>query len=278
MTRMAYETSGGETFDLSGVSSGITGAELRGWELTRSGRAYARQQRSCTATISFVGYGEEAHESAMRMLELCDRDAREGTPGRLHVGEWYITCYITAGGNAVWDHGHLSYDVTLVADDTSWCREVTRSFLPSSGSQISNEQLDYSHDYPHDYGARQSVGTKVEVPGIEPCDFRITVYGYALAPYVRVNSNVYQVNVTVPEGGLLVIDSTRKSSMAGDAIVLSDMYGNSQNAFDKRLRGSEGSGSYVFQRIEPGLASVTWPQGFGFDLTLIERRGRLPWT
>lgn len=278
MTKTWYETSSGETFDLSGVISGLDGTEHKGWSLTRSGRAYERQMRTCGVTISFVASGADGRESAMRMFELCDLDAMSGTPGRLHVGEWYLTCYVIGGDLSVMDRWHASYQVTLASDDPVWVREHSWSFMPSSGEQISNEQLDFSFDYAHDYGARQSIGSSIVIPGFEPCDVKITVYGYAVSPYVRIGSNVHQVNVTVPDGGLLIIDTTKRASMAGDSIVLKDMYGNSQNVFSKRLRGSEGSGTYVYQKAQPGETSVTWQQSFGFDLVAFERRGRLPWT
>ena len=275
-----YETSSGETFDLSGQASrsGLSGNEYKGWELTRSGRAFERQRRSVKATMSFAGETSEARERAMRLFELCDLDALSQSPGRLWVGDWYLECYVSAGDcSYMWPHG-VSYDVTLACDEMVWRRETVTEFMPWSASTIVNDQLDYSYDYPHDYGMTASLGGTIDVPGTEPCDFRITVYGYAASPYVRIGGNVYQVNVTVPDGGLLTIDSTRRKSMAGDAVVVRDMYGNATNAFPKRLRGYEGSGTYIFQRVSPGRNDVSWPQGFGFSLTLIERRGRLPWT
>ena len=66
--------------------------------------------------------------------------------------------------------------------------------------------------------------------------------------------------------------------MKGDSVVLSDRYGNSQDVFAKRVRGAEGSGSYIYERIKHGTHDVTWDQGWGFSLDLIERAVALPWT
>ena len=84
--------------------------------------------------------------------------------------------------------------------------------------------------------------------------------------------------MTVPEGGLLVIDSTKKRSMKGDSVVLSDRFGNAQDVFSKRVRGAEGGGSYIYERIPHGTHDVTWDQGWGFSLDLIERSVAIPWT
>lgn len=276
--RTWYETASGESFELSGQRSmsGISGSDLRGWELTRSGRAFERQDRQLDVELSFAGAGW--HERAMRFLELCDSGALSESPGRLHVGDWYLTCYVVKGSPSFRTGDGVRYDVTLATDDQVWRRETTRHLLPNTGREMESETLDYPHDYGHDYGTSSVAGVTIDVPGVTPCDLRLTIYGHAASPYVRIGSNTYQVNVTVPSGAILTIDTTRKGSMLGDSVVLRGRYGDEQDVFSKRLRGAEGSGSYIYELVPPGPQTVSWPQSFGVDLTLIERRGRLPWT
>lgn len=276
--RIWYETASGEAFDLSGQASmaGISGSDMRGWELTRSGRTFERQGRSYDLELSLAD--ASGREGAMRFLELCDLGALSESPGRLHVGEWYLECYVTKGSPSFMTRNAAKYDVTLTSDDAVWRRETTYRLLPGSGREVENETLDYPHDYSHDYGTSSVAGVTLDVPGVSPCDVRIRVYGHAVAPYVRIGANTYQVNVTVPDGAILTIDTTLKASMRGDAVTLRGRYGDVQDVFSKRLRGAEGSGSYIFERVPAGPQVVSWPQGFGADVTLIERRGRLPWT
>lgn len=276
--RTWYETASGESFELSGQRSmsGISGSDLRSWELTRSGRAFERQERQLDVELSFAGAGW--HERAMRFLELCDSGALSESPGRLHVGDWYLTCYVVKGAPSFRTSDGVRYDVTLATDDQVWRRESTRHLLPNTGREMENETLDYPHDYGHDYGTSSVAGVTIDVPGVTPCDLRLTIYGHAVSPYVRIGSNTYQVNVTVPSGAILTIDTTRKGSMLGDSVVLRGRYGDEQDVFSKRLRGSEGSGSYIYELVPPGPQTVSWPQSFGVDVTIIERRGRLPWT
>lgn len=276
--RTWYETASGESFELSGQRSmsGISGSDLRGWELTRSGRAFERQERQLDVELSFAGSGW--HERAMRFLELCDSGALSESPGRLHVGDWYLTCYVVKGSPSFRTSDGVRYDVTLATDDQVWRRETTRHLLPNTGREMESETLDYPHDYGHDYGTSSVAGVTIDVPGVTPCDLRLTIYGHAVSPYVRIGPNTYQVNVTVPSGAILTIDTTRKGSMLGDSVVLRGRYGDEQDVFSKRLRGAEGSGSYIYELVPPGPQTVSWPQSFGVDLTLIERRGRLPWT
>lgn len=276
--RITYTTSDGEAFDLSGRPyTGITGDDPKGWKLEASGHAYLPAKREFKATVQAVGSKQATRRALDRMLDKCDRDAREETPGRLSYGEWYIDCYVIEGdcnelgGNAV-------YELTFAAPDPAWKRDVLHRFFPASGSAAVELGVDYPHDYPHDYGAK-ATGETLAIDTVGECDLRIVIYGPAVSPYVRIGGNVYQVDVTVPDGGLLTIDSARKASMAGDAVVLRDRFGNATDVFNKRRRGYEGSGNYIFQRIAPGEdIGVSWPQSFGFDLHVIERRGRLPWT
>lgn len=276
--RMWYETAGGETIALSGgrSMSGVSGADLRGWELTRSGYAFERQERELDVEMSFAG--PAWRERAMRFLELCDSGALSEEPGRLHMGDWYLTCYVTKGSLAFRTSESVKYDVTLTTDDQIWRRETTYQLLPNSGREMDNETLDYPHDYGHDYGTSSVSGVTIDVPGVTPCDLRLRVYGHAVSPYVRIGGNTYQVNVTVPEGAILTVDTTRKGSMLGDSVTLRGLYGDVTDVFSKRTRGAEGSGSYIYELVQPGPQTVSWPQSFGVDVTIIERRGRLPWT
>lgn len=276
--RMWYETADGEAVALSGGGSmsGITGADLRGWELTRSGYAFERRDREIDVEMSFAG--PVWRERAMRFLELCDSGALSEEPGRLHMGDWYLTCYVTKGSLAFRTAESVKYNVTLTTDDQIWRRETTYQLLPDSGREMDNETLDYPHDYGHDYGTSSVSGVTIDVPGVTPCDLRLRVYGHAVSPYVRIGGNTYQVNVTVPEGAILTVDTTRKGSMLGDSVTLRGPYGDVTDVFSKRTRGAEGSGSYIYELVPPGPQNVSWPQSFGVDVTIIERRGRLPWT
>lgn len=277
MRSATYATADGTTYEVGGGSGLLlVSSDSQGWEFGAGGLGFTRKARDIIAELTAIG--TDAMARCDRMLERCAADLEAGTPGTLTVGEWSLACYLRRGTPKGLTSGWQGWDVDLYAPDPMWTRETTTSLLPGSGTAVSAETVDLPHDYPFDYGASVAAGATLVVPGPLPCDLRVTFYGYAVSPYVRVAGNTYQVNVTVPEGARLTIDPTRKASMAGDAIRLVGRYGDVQDVFSKRLRGAEGSGSYVFERVPPGDQAVTWPQAIGVDLTVIERRGSLPWT
>ena len=271
---------GGTTVMLDDADAALvgTGAAIRGYEwsyelsgtrLTGASRAAREASVSCWLAAS----ASEAAQVAF------DADVQMGTPGALVSGEWSQRAYVTkAELSDVYADGSCSATLTVVLLDGVWRRETTYQLLPDSGRDVSAETLDYPHDYAHDYGGSTAAGVTIDVPGATPCDLRLTVYGHAVSPYVRIGANTYQVNVTVPEGAILTVDTTRKGSMLGDSVVLRGQYGDVQDVFSKRLRGAEGSGSYIYELVPPGPQVVSWPQSFGVDVTLVERRGALPWT
>ena len=89
------------------------------------------------------------------------------------------------------------------------------------------------------------------------------VYGRAVDPSIRIGSNLYQVNATIAQGGYLVIDSRNKE------IYEIQRLGNRVDHIRNRLRGSKGSGQYIFEEISEGYNDVAWDNTFGFDLYLI---------
>ncbi len=131
------------------------------------------------------------------------------------------------------------------AKNPIWYRE--RTFMP----QRKHEQLT-SHDYPHATTARlRYIFARFTVLNTSqtPCDFRMTIYGYAVNPSVSYCGQHHGVDVTVPDGGLLVIDSTGENAHEPRQCRYHDCkYYNATDAFKYRVRGIESLGSYIFQR------------------------------
>lgn len=132
--------------------------------------------------------------------------------------------------------------------------------------------LDYPHDYPYDY-SKSSATDSITPSVLTPSDVRLVVYGAAVNPYIIVGGNRYQVNVSVPAGGYLVVDGREKTIM----LTLAD--GTVQNVFSSGVRGDgAGGGSYIFERIPAGTSEVTYDGSFGFDLGWYEEEGEPPWS
>ncbi|WP_139652777.1 hypothetical protein [Raoultibacter phocaeensis] len=132
--------------------------------------------------------------------------------------------------------------------------------------------LNFPFDFPFGFALSGTGSRFVENPGFEPAPIRLTVYGPAKSPVVIIGGNRYEVNAEVKEGGRLVIDGTVKT------INVEDAYGRTENVFSKRCGNQrEGSGSYVFQKVDPGHQSVTWDGSFAFEVIVFERGSESGW-
>lgn len=130
------------------------------------------------------------------------------------------------------------------------------------------------YDLPYDLGvpSRQKY---FDGPEWGDAPLKFTIYGLAVNPAIRIGGNWYKAELTVPEGGYLVIDPLA----APRSVTLVNMDGSTLDMFSKASRGDGlGSGEYIFQPASPGSHEVDWNGSFGFDLTWYEEEGEPPWS
>ena len=167
--------------------------------------------------------------------------------------------------------GLFTANLTVVLLDGLWRRGVTTEFVPVNGSS-GYEFLDLPHGLPYDLGVTPPK-RYVRNPGHSGSPARFIVYGPAVNPAVRLGGNLYQVDVSVPDGGYMEVDPLRRTV----SVVSAD--GDVCDAFGKAHRGSgAGSGEYIFERVPAGTCEVSWDNSFGFDLTLYEEEGEPAWS
>ena len=212
---------------------------------------------------------EEAVAVKNRLHELAETDIEAKIPGKIFVGDFYTTGYITSSVKSDYlvTKQYCRIDLTLTSDDPTWYREKPYSFIPGNdGAGSSGEGIDYPYDYAYDYGSSQT-GKIIVLDAIRGSAFRLKIYGEVTNPTVMIAGHAYSINGAVGKGEMLLIDSLRKT------ITLTTATGAKINWFDKRSRDS-----YIFQPIPPGQNSVNWNGAFGFDLTVIEKRSEPKWT
>lgn len=208
-----------------------------------------------------------------RLVEVVEHDRRLLMPGTIEVAGWKTSGYVYA----VEDDAESDVDgwvcyltLSFVLEDPTWVMEEKLSFYPSEDPGQGDGWLDFPFDFPFDFGRTSGVYGEVFNDDIVSCPFRLVVYGFAVDPSVRIGGNLYQVNTTVEAGGRLVIDSR-----APDIYVVGRL-GDVASRIDERLRGSSGSGTYVFEPIQAGHNVVTWDRSFRFDLILLHERPQPP--
>lgn len=226
---------------------------------------FRREPRDFSLRVMMDG-GTAAERN--RAADVFESDVAAGVPGTLRVGLSSMRCWVTASSKASWwfSEGTMAMDLTVHADDPVWTRETTAQFLRQS-TEASSGGLDYPFDYAFDYSGGTSTSV-VTNPYALPCACRLTIYGPAVSPYVIIAGNRYQVDVTVPDGGLLIIDGLERTivSRTPDGIDL--------NAFADGVRAE---GARPFARIPSGTSEVRWGGAFGFDCTMVEERSEPAW-
>lgn len=204
-----------------------------------------------------------------RLHELAEADIEAKIPGKVIVGDYYTSGYITASkkSNYLITKQLCYIELTLTSDDPAWYCEQTHTFIPGEGSAIGiGGGTDYPYDYPYDY-ALALKGRKIVCDTTGSNAFRLLIYGEAVNPSVVIGGHIYGINGTIGKGETLLIDSLNKT------ITLTTATGNKVNWFDKR-----GRKDYIFEPIPAGQNTVSWLGTFGFDLTVIEKRSEPKWT
>lgn len=84
---------------------------------------------------------EEAIEIKNRLFELAEMDVAAKLPGKIYIGDYYTTGYITAStkGEYLLSKRMCKIDLTLTSDDPAWYREDTYIF-PINGEFDEEEE------------------------------------------------------------------------------------------------------------------------------------------
>lgn len=254
---------------LAGTAEGVRGREW-GYSIGyRSIAAATRAARECPMSVTFLDLSV-----ADELRRLADRDVAMATPGTLAVDGWSQRAYITAADPSSISRAHMAAKLTVVLLDGVWRKGHTVAFEQLTATSGDGEFLDLPYDLPYDLGV-PSTRRYVDVGEWGAAPLRFVVYGPCVNPAVRIDGNWYRVDVTVPDGGYLVVDplATPRS------VTLAAADGSTTDVFAKARRGNgSGSGEYIFQPASPGVHEVEWDRSFGFDLTWYEEEGEPPWS
>lgn len=271
MPDIEYKSNAGTVIPLnSGVYVGKPNDLFsREWDYEIGYRALATASRGAREVSFKAFFANMAQADAFR--RCADMDMQKGTPGTIYVNDWFQRCFVVASEVDGIGGDFFTTKLTLVLLDGVWRRGTTTAFVPVQGP-ADYEFLDLPHDLPYDLGVTTPLQYVIN-PGYSGSPAKFVVYGPAVNPSVRLAGNLYQVDVTVPEGGYMDIDPLRRTV----TVVAAD--GTAMDAFSKAHRGSGvGSGEYIFEHVPVGTSEISWDNSFGFDLTLYEEEGEPAWS
>ena len=273
LDKFIFENHLGQRFE--GLPNGVylNHSDLRdySWSFDTINNRISRFYRDIkTRKIPLVVYGksdEEAIAAMNRLYELAEADIVENVPGKIFVGDYYTSGFITASAksNYLIRRKYCKINLTFTSNDPAWYREQLFPFFQSSEQEFSGG-IDFPYDYSHDYASSLN-SNKVMCNSVGACEFKLLIYGEATNPAIDINGHTYSVKGTISKGETLLIDSLNKT------ITLTTATGKKVNWFDNR-----GRDEYIFEPIPAGQNTLTWSGSFGFDLTVIEKRSEPKWT
>ena len=268
-----YESSSGTIIELDTYDVSIgTATELRGnyWGYDidyRSISGVTRQANEITVDCYFSD-----PEQADLLRNVSDFDVYHKQPGKIWAGDWWQHAYITSSSVSKVFHDYHNESLTVVLLDGTWNKWHSELFEQDTGS-VSSEYLDLPTDAPFDLAISTTPLSLTNLATIES-PVKITIYGYAINPYVIIGDNRYEVDVIIPEGSRLEIDGTTYPK----TITMISSTGDRINCFGDGVRGTgTGSGEYVFEPLQPGYQSVIRSSSFLFEVEWLEQIGTPPW-
>ena len=192
---------------------------------------------------------EEFNDIMYNLHRIFDRDIRRMRPGKLWWNDWCKEVFAVETSQDSFEELFESVD-----------KEVTFvSVYNASGG------LDYSHDYPFDYGLEEVVEV-VKNDCIDAANFELKFYGPAENPSVTIGDHVYSVLDSLDAGEYITVNSLTKK------IFKYDSYGNTENVFHLRDRDS-----YIFEKIPEGITTIARSKDHMLDITIFDERGEPEW-
>lgn len=286
-TTVSGNEGAGTTFNLQVGDQWLSSKDLKGWQINVDGSTGVTSvtPRSFSATVAFTS--TSVRDIVNDFTAKVEVDALNGNFGTLDVDGWQLKCIVTSVKCETVNNNVAVYELELYSRYPKWQRTTRYIFASNSAQNSVTTGIDYPYDMPFDFAgtARSSeiVGAKAALSMIP----RITFFGNCINPYCRITttlssgetfSNQYGVMASAGFGERIIIDPTQKG-VTGNSIYKVGQFGERTNLFNNRIRGSVGSGTYIFEPVRAGRRiDISWPQSFDMDIEFIEERGVIPWS
>lgn len=293
LEKIKYVNNRGDTMHFGESGIYVNENDLRDWEWSFSTdygkiRNFSRKSASKTLPVEIWAADEEsALEIKNRLHDVTTADIVDGTPGRLYIGDYYMTCYVTASkkSNYLTSKNILSVSLKVSASSQVWYKESKFWFGDREGlksdivgkaivgyaevgsSSSSDDSIVYDYDYPRAYETSIDARyTSVVNESLTPCEFLLEISGHAANPEIIVGNDMHRVNFTIETGQTIVVDSR-------DRTVKAITSSGSINLFRYRDKTED-----IFKLIPPGASNISWNGDYIFTITLYQERSEPLWT
>ena len=271
LERFTYTNSLGETLEFGKDSLFVNENDLRdfAWSITsKNDKISSFKKGIVNKTIPIIlkcNTEDEGLYLRNKIFETFEKDVLTKKYGKIHIGDYYLRCYITGLQKTQYlvNLNYMVITATVQTDVPEWIKETTT--LYSMDGESIDEDLDYPYDYPHDY-SNSLASHQVVNSALTDSNFIITIFGSVQSPTLYIGDHEYTVNVNVDTGEHLTIDSINKT------ITLIKSNGEQVNCFNNRNKDS-----YIFKKIPVGTSQITSTGQIYFSITLLEERSEPKW-
>lgn len=222
--------------------------------------SFTREMATYPITVTVTADSDEEFADILNNFHsIVVKDIINHKPGRLYIGDQYLSCYISGDikTDAFMGVPIQVKNLTVVTDHPFWIHEVSRSFQQIISGDDPEGHLDYEYDFNYDYTMPYGSDLIWTVDHFAPCEFLLTVFGPVTDPMILINGHPYQVYTSLDENDYMQINSRNNT------IVKYRSDGVRQDIYDSRAKQQS-----VFDLITPGNIRVVWSGSFGFDLKL----------
>lgn len=273
LEKFTYTNHMGEVLEFGKGSLFVNENDLRdfAWEITSKNNKISGFKKGIVSkTIPVILKCETEYlgvQMRNSLFEVFEKDVLAQKHGKIQIGDYYLRCYITGSKKSQYliTQQYMLVTLTVQTDYPMWVKETTTSHTLST--EVVQGHLDYPHGFPYDFKNPLGRGS-IYNGSFVPCNFILTIYGYAISPEIYIGGHKYLVNVDIGENDYLTINSIDKT------IILTKTNGEQVNCFNNRDRDS-----YIFEKIPVGTSTVTSANGqIQFTLTVLEERSEPRWT
>lgn len=212
-------------------------------------------------TIPCTIVGEDRVKYANDLFDIIDKDVREGIPGRLIVGEYWIEGFFYGQEASKYSSGKvIRVNLSFVSTST-WIREELHNFRKE---QPVSEFLEYDYNFEYDYTPEIDY-SHITNHDYTASDFVFTIYGACENPTITIAGHPYTVYIALAAGETVEINSLNKTitKKAADGSLINVFYARDKD-------------NYIFEPIPSGTSGVEY-EDIDFDLLLLQKRSVPRW-
>lgn len=229
--------------------------------------SFTREMATYPITVTVTADSDEEFADILNNFHsIVVKDIINHKPGRLYIGDQYLSCYISGDikTDAFMGVPIQVKNLTVVTDHPFWITENLYTFHSYDVSSSDNKR--YPGRYPFRY-ANGMNNTHVQNPHFTDANFTLVIYGPVANPQVIIGDKSYLVNIVLEQGERLEIDSRTRT------VIKIAKNGERVNAFHNREKGKT-----FFKKIPPGRQKVVWSGKFDWDLVIYEERSEPRWS